>query len=131
MQINPVCEQNFKLNVEHDTNIHDVKQFASEVFNVLLDANWTCDVSEQASVECGANLLMYRVGPDKFGCRVIRRPFVGVLSNEDAVLRVAGSANKVSQPILSENKKKLGRAGGDNSWIRYDLRRNEKLVQSA
>ena len=34
----------------------------------------------QASVECGANLLMYsvrRVGTDKFGCRVIRRLFVG------------------------------------------------------
>ena len=24
IQINPVCEQGFKLNVEHDTNIHDV-----------------------------------------------------------------------------------------------------------
>ena len=47
MQINPVCEQDFKLNVEHDINIHDVKQFASEVCNVLLDANWTCDVSDK------------------------------------------------------------------------------------
>ena len=44
MQINPVCEQDFELNVEHDTNIHDVKQFASEVCNVFLDANWTGDV---------------------------------------------------------------------------------------
>ena len=40
-----------------------------------------------------------RVAPDKFGCRVIR-PFVGVLSKEDTVLRVAGSAKTVSQPIL-------------------------------
>ena len=42
---------------------------------------------------------MYSVGLvaiDKFGCRVIRRPLVGVLSNEDAVLRVAGSAKTVS-----------------------------------
>ena len=31
-----------------------------------------------------------RVATNKFGCRVIRRPFVGVLSNDDAVLRVAG-----------------------------------------
>ena len=63
-----------------------------------------------------------RVATDKFGCRVIRRPFVGVLSNEDAVLRVAGSAKTVSQPILPENKTELGRAGGDNTWIRYDVR---------
>ena len=40
-----------------------------------------------------------RVATDKFGCRVIRRPFVGVLSNEDAVLRVAGSAKTVSSMI--------------------------------
>ena len=48
----------------------------------------------------GANLLMYSVGrvaTDKFGCRVIRRPFVGVLSNEDAVLRVAGSAKTTAE----------------------------------
>ena len=68
-----------------------------------------------------------RVATDKFGCRVMRRPFVGVLSNEDAVLRVAGSAKTVSQPILSENKTELGRA----SCVRYDVRRTEKLVQSA
>ena len=42
-----VFEQDFKLNVEHDMNIHDVKQFASEVCNLLLDANWTCDVSDK------------------------------------------------------------------------------------
>ena len=67
-----------------------------------------------------------RVATDKFGCRVIRRPFVGVpKSNEDAVLRVAGSAKTVSQPILSENKTELGGAGGDNSWIRHDVRRTE------
>ena len=77
---------------------------------------------------------MYRVGrvpTDKFGCRAMRRPFVGVLSNEDAVLRVAGSAKTVSEPILPENKTELGRAGGDNSKIRYDVRGTEKLVQSA
>ena len=47
MRMNPVCEQDFELNVEHDINIHDVKQFASDVFNVFLDANWTCDVSDK------------------------------------------------------------------------------------
>ena len=47
MQINPVCEQDFELNVEHDTNIHDVKQFASEVCNVFFDANWTGDVLDK------------------------------------------------------------------------------------
>ena len=72
-----------------------------------------------------------RVATDKFGCRVIRRLFVGVLSNEDAVLRVAGSAKTVSQPILPESTTELGRAGGNNNWIRYDVRRTEKLVQSA
>ena len=51
-----------------------------------------------------------RVATDKFGCRVIRRPFVGVLSKEDVVLRVAGSAKTVSQPNLPENKTELGRA---------------------
>ena len=54
---------------------------------------------------------MYSVGrvmTDKCSCRVIRRPIVGVLSNEDAVLRVAGSAKTVSQPILPENKTELG-----------------------
>ena len=40
-----------------------------------------------------------RVATDEFGCKVIRRPFVGVLSNEDAVLRVAGSAKTVSSMI--------------------------------
>ena len=75
--------------------------------------------------------VLGRVATDKFGCRVIRRPFVGVLSNEDAVIRVAGSAEKVSQPILPENTTELGRAGGDNSWIRCDVRGTEKLVQSA
>ena len=44
MQINPVCQQDIKLNVEHDIHIHDVQQFASEVCNVFLDATWTCDV---------------------------------------------------------------------------------------
>ena len=72
-----------------------------------------------------------RVATNKFGCRVIRRPFVGVLSNEDAVLGVAGSAKTVSQPTFPENITELGRAGGDNSWIRYDVRETEKLVQSA
>ena len=47
MQINPVCEQDSKLNVKHDINIHDVKQFASDECNVLLDAKWTCDVSDK------------------------------------------------------------------------------------
>ena len=42
-----VFEQDFKLNVEHDINIHDVKQFASEECNLLLDANWMCDVSDK------------------------------------------------------------------------------------
>ena len=133
-QIKPACEQDFKLNVEHGINIHDVRQFVSEVCNVFPDANWTRDVFGQASVECGANLLMYsvrRVATDKFGCRVIRRLFVGVLSNEDAVLRVAGSAKTVSQPILPENRTELGRARGDNSWIRYDVRGTEKLVRIA
>ena len=55
-----------------------------------------------------------RVATDKFGCRVTRRPFVGVLSNEDAVLRVAGSVKTASQPILPENNTELDRAG-DNS----------------
>ena len=36
MQVNPVCEPGFELNVEHDINIHDVKQFSSEVCNVSL-----------------------------------------------------------------------------------------------
>ena len=45
-----------------------------------------------------------RVATDKFGCRMIRRPFVGVMSNEDAVHRVAGSAKTVSQPILPVQK---------------------------
>ena len=85
-------------------------------------------------MECGANLFLYSVGrvaTNMFGCRVIRRPFVGILSTEDAVLRVAGSAKKVSQLILPEIKTELGRAGGDSSWIRYDLRGTEKLVQCA
>ena len=47
MQINPVCEQDFKLNVEHDINIHDVSQFASEVCNVVPNANWTLDVLDK------------------------------------------------------------------------------------
>ena len=47
MQINPACEQDFRLNVEHDINIHDVLQFASEVCNVFLDASWTRDVSDK------------------------------------------------------------------------------------
>ena len=46
-QIKPVCEQDFELNVEHDINIHDVKQFASEVCNVSPDANWTSDVLDK------------------------------------------------------------------------------------
>ena len=71
-----------------------------------------------------------RVATNKIGCRLIRRPFVGLLSNEDDVLRVAGSAKTVSQPILPRQKK-LGRAGGNNSWIRHDVRGTEKLVQSA
>ena len=41
-----------------------------------------------------------RVAIEKFGCRVIRRPFVGVLFNEDAVLRFAGSAKTVSSMII-------------------------------
>ena len=48
---------------------------------------------------------MRRVATAKFGCRAIRRPFVGVLSNEDAVLRVAGSAKTVSQPILPRTQR--------------------------
>ena len=72
-----------------------------------------------------------RVADDQFGCRVARRPFVRVLSNEDAVLRVTGRAKTVPQPILPENKTKLGREGGDNSWIRYDGRVTDKFVQSA
>ena len=74
-------------------------------------------------MECGANLLMHSVGrlaTDKFSCRVIRRPFVGVLSNEDAVLRVEGSAKTVPQPILPENKTEPSRAGGDNCRTRRD-----------
>ena len=47
MQINPVCEQHFKLNMEHDINMHGVKQFASEVCNVFPDANSTRDVSDK------------------------------------------------------------------------------------
>ena len=107
MQINPVCEQEVKLNVEHAIIIHGVKQFASELCKQIIGANGTCDVSDKPRFECGANLFMYSVGrvaTDKFGCRVIRRPFVGVLSNEDAVLRVAGSAKTVSQPILPVQK---------------------------
>ena len=133
MQINPVCEQDFKLNVGHDIHIHGVKQFASEVCNVFPDANWTRDALDKPvlSVVPISSCTVGRVATDKFGCRVIRRPFVGVLTNEDAVLRVAGSAKTVSQPILPENETGLGRAGGDNSWIRYDVRVTEKLVQSA
>ena len=65
------------------------------------------DVVDKPSDECGANLYLCsvgRVGTDKFGCRLIRRPFVGVVSNEKAVLRVAGRAKTVSQPVLPENK---------------------------
>ena len=47
MQINLVCEQDFKLNVEHDINIRDVKQFASEVCNVLPDGKCTRDVLDK------------------------------------------------------------------------------------
>ena len=55
-----------------------------------------------------------RVAIDKFGCRAIRRS-IGIPSNEDAVLRVAGIAKTVSQPILPENRIEHGRSGGDNS----------------
>ena len=59
---------------------------------------------------------------------MIRRPFVRVMSNEDAVLKDAGSAKTVSQPILPENE---DREREDNSWMQYDVQRTEKLVQSA
>ena len=49
-----------------------------------------------------------REATDMFGCRVIRRLFVGVLSNEDAVLRVEGSAKTVSQPIFPEKRTERG-----------------------
>ena len=59
---------------------------------------------------------------------MIRRPFVKVMSNEDAVLKDAGSAKTVSQSILPKNE---DREREDNSWMQYDVQRTEKLVQSA
>ena len=59
---------------------------------------------------------------------MIRRPFVRVMSNEDAVLKDARSAKTVSQPILPENE---DREREDNSWMQYDVQGTEKLVQSA
>ena len=106
MQINSVCELDFKLNVEHDINVHDVKQFASEVCNVFPDANWTCDVSDKPV----SNVVSIS------SCKVWDVWQVRLQS--DSSSRIAGSAKTISQPILSENKTELGRAGGDNSWIR-------------
>ena len=51
----------------------------------------------QASVESGANLFQYGVA----------------LSNEVDALRVVGSAKTVSQPVLPEKRRELGRAGRD------------------
>ena len=37
MSINPAGEQDLELNLEHDMDIHDVKQLASEMCNVFPD----------------------------------------------------------------------------------------------
>ena len=65
----------------------------------------------QASFESGANLLKYSVR------RVVTdqrdTSSVPALSDEVDALRVAGSAKTVSQPVLPEKRKELGRAGRD------------------
>ena len=95
MQINPNGEQGFELDLEPSMDIHDVKQLASEMCNVLSEhkrvmykvrilrqeetvavCGLDASSSGQASVEGGATPLKYsvrRVATDKIGCRVIHR----------------------------------------------------------
>ena len=42
-----------------------------------------------------------------------------------------GARRRYRSTSFPENRTELGRAGGDNSRIRYDVRGTEKLVQSA